>query len=69
LYTDGVEVAFWGTAGVDTERWHDELMGYRNLSAGELLSEFSDRIDREAGSLAPKDDLTIIIAEVGPEAQ
>jgi len=69
LYTDGVEVAFWGTAGVDTERWHDELMGYRNLSAGELLSEFSDRIDREAGSLAPKDDLTIIIAEVAPEGQ
>jgi sigma-B regulation protein RsbU (phosphoserine phosphatase) len=63
-YTDGVEVAFWGTAGVDTQRWHDELMGYRNLSAAQLLSEFSDRIDREAGSLEPKDDLTIIIAEV-----
>ena len=64
IYTDGVEVAFWGTAGVDTERWHHELMGYRSLRAGQLLAEFSDRIDREAGSLAPKDDLTIIVAEV-----
>jgi sigma-B regulation protein RsbU (phosphoserine phosphatase) len=69
VYTDGVEVAFWGTAGVDTQRWHEELMGYRNLSAGQLLSEFSDRIDRETGSLAPKDDLTIIIAEVLPDGE
>jgi serine phosphatase RsbU (regulator of sigma subunit) len=64
VYTDGVEVAFWGTAGIDTRRWHDELMGYRSLSAQQLLAEFADRLDRETGSLAPKDDLTIIVAEV-----
>ena len=51
----------------DTDRWHDELMAYRDLSTEQLLAEFSDRIDREAGSLAPKDDLTIIIAEVARE--
>ena len=64
VYTDGVEVAFWGTAGIDTDKWHEELMGYRKLTAEQLLAEFSDRLDRETGSLAPKDDLTIIIAEV-----
>ena len=41
-------------------------MGYRSLNAEQLLAEFSDRIDREAGSLSPKDDLTIIVAEVLP---
>ncbi len=69
LYTDGVEVAFWGTAGVDTDKWHEELMGYRSLTAEQLLAEFADRLDRETGSLAPKDDLTVIIAEVEADAE
>jgi len=67
LYTDGVEVAFWGTAGVDAQRWHEELVGHRSLSAEALLAQFSERVDREDGSLAPKDDLTIMIAEVQPD--
>lgn len=69
LYTDGVEVAFWGTAGVDTEKWHEELMGYKDLTAEQILAEFARRLDREAGSLAPKDDLTIVIAEVNANAE
>jgi serine phosphatase RsbU (regulator of sigma subunit) len=64
VYTDGVEVAFWGTAGVDTRRWHDELMSYRSLTAAQLLAGFADRLDGEAGSLAPKDDLTVVIVDV-----
>ena len=43
-------------------------MGYRSLSAEELLRAFAERLDGEAGSLAPKDDLTILIAEIAPDA-
>ena len=67
-YTDGVEVAFWGTAGIDTRRWHEELAAFRSLTPEQLLAEFADRLDREDGSLAPKDDLTMIVVEVGPAA-
>jgi len=68
-YTDGVEVAFWGTTGVDTSRWHEALLGCRGLTAEQLLAEFADRLDCEEGSLAPKDDLTVIIAEVQADEQ
>jgi sigma-B regulation protein RsbU (phosphoserine phosphatase) len=67
LYTDGVEVAYWGSTGIDTWRWQDELMKYASLTAEQLLAEFSQRLDQSAGSLEPKDDLTIIVAEVEPE--
>ena len=67
MYTDGVEVAFWGTAGVDTWRWQDELAQYGSIPAEQLLMEFSNKLDNSAGSLEPKDDLTIIVAEVEPD--
>jgi hypothetical protein len=35
----------------------------RSLSADAMLGEFSTRLDRQSGSLQPKDDLTIIAVE------
>ena len=64
LYTDGVEVAFCQDESVDTEMWRQELMSCRDLSTEQLLQTFADRIDGETGSLAPKDDLTMIVLEV-----
>lgn len=63
LYTDGIEVAF-GEGHADPHRWREELRGRRHLSSVQLLSEFSDQLDLENGSLAPKDDLTMILIEV-----
>ena len=68
LYTDGVEVAFSDGESKDgiggALRWREELHRRRLLSAEEMLTDFSDHLDRESGSLQPKDDLTIIILEV-----
>jgi serine phosphatase RsbU (regulator of sigma subunit) len=64
LYTDGIEVAFSDHETVDSERWKEELFSRRSCVTEELLNVFADRIDNEAGSLAPKDDLTIVVLEV-----
>jgi serine phosphatase RsbU (regulator of sigma subunit) len=64
LYTDGMEVAFCDEQVVDSQRWREELLARRDLPTEALLSAFADRIDNEAGSLAPKDDLTLLILEV-----
>jgi sigma-B regulation protein RsbU (phosphoserine phosphatase) len=64
LYTDGIEVAFCDDQFVDSQRWREELLARKGLPTDQLLGAFADRIDNEAGSLAPKDDLTVIILEI-----
>ena len=49
---------------VDTHRWREELHTRKHLPTEQLLKDFMDHIDRESGSLRPKDDLTIIVIEV-----
>ena len=66
VYTDGVEAAFHGTNGVEPWRWENEMGQYRGFTAEQLLAQFAERLDQSAGSLEPKDDLTIIIAEIEP---
>ncbi len=64
-FTDGVEVAFGGCAvAPDTERWTHEIALLHDLPAEQILTRLATRIDQEGGSLDPKDDLTIVIAEV-----
>ncbi len=64
IFTDGIEVAFADEDLKDTQRWREELYNRRTLATEQLLSEFADHIDKESGSLQPKDDLTIIAVEV-----
>ena len=64
VFTDGIEVAFADEDLKDTQRWREELYNRRTLTTEQLLSEFADHIDKESGSLQPKDDLTIIAVEV-----
>lgn len=64
LYTDGVEVLFSTGDTVDTEQWREEVMKRRHLPTAELLTDLSSYLDNECPSLDPKDDLTIIVAEV-----
>lgn len=63
LFTDGVEVAFSETEQVDPTQWLGELEARKTLSAEALLQSFAERIDANTGSLAPKDDLTMIAIE------
>ncbi len=64
LFTDGIEVAFSDDATADSARWRDELWMRRGLSSEELLKDFAEHVDKQAGSLSPKDDLTMIVVEV-----
>jgi sigma-B regulation protein RsbU (phosphoserine phosphatase) len=64
IYSDGVEVAFCDDQTIDPERWRHELKLRQHLSSEELLLDFANHVDNQAGSLAPKDDLTMIVVEV-----
>jgi len=64
IYSDGVEVAFSADQSIDPERWRQELIARREMSSEQLLIDFAERLDASSGSLAPKDDLTMIIVEV-----
>ena len=64
LYTDGIEVAFSDGQSIDADRWRRELLARVELPTEQLLIEFADRLDREAGSLEPKDDLTMVVVEI-----
>lgn len=64
VFTDGVEVAFSETEQVDPTHWLTELGSRRHLGAEALLESFAQRIDQNTGSLAPRDDLTMIAIEV-----
>ncbi|HMO86471.1 MAG TPA: PP2C family protein-serine/threonine phosphatase, partial [Lacipirellulaceae bacterium] len=66
IYTDGIEVAFAEDRGViDTQAWKRELQRRHQLTTAELLADFNRHLDSETGSLMPKDDLTLILVEVG----
>lgn len=64
IYSDGLEIAFAKDQTMDMRQWRAELYARRHLSMEQLLTDFSDHLDQEDGSLAPKDDLTIIVLEV-----
>jgi sigma-B regulation protein RsbU (phosphoserine phosphatase) len=64
VYTDGIEVAFADDHALNTQQWRLELENRRGMPVDRLLQELSENLDRETGSLAPKDDLSIIVAEV-----
>jgi serine phosphatase RsbU (regulator of sigma subunit) len=64
LFTDGIEVVFTDDQTMDTQRWRDELFARRHLTTEQLLADFAEHVDRESGSLTPKDDLTMIVMEI-----
>jgi serine phosphatase RsbU (regulator of sigma subunit) len=63
VYSDGVEIGLGGS-DVDTHRWQEEVQRRHTLPSQQLISELSEEMDRQAGSLQPKDDVTIILMEV-----
>ena len=64
IYSDGVEVCLGEEADSQQTEWHRQLLRLHPLPTAELLSELSRYVDSKAGSLAPKDDLTVIVAEI-----
>jgi serine phosphatase RsbU (regulator of sigma subunit) len=64
LYTDGIEVAFTDAKTMDTEQWRSELHGRRKMATDAMLTDLVRHIDSHGGSLAPKDDLTMVVLDV-----
>jgi serine phosphatase RsbU (regulator of sigma subunit) len=64
VYSDGVEVGFSDDQRLDTQQWRAELHARRHLTAEQLVHDFAAHLDRESGSLQPKDDLTMIVIEI-----
>lgn len=65
-FSDGVEVAFGeSTVSPSPDRWLQEIDRLHSLPADKIISALAEQLDGHSGSLDPKDDLTIVIAEVG----
>ncbi|MDP9173146.1 MAG: serine/threonine-protein phosphatase [Planctomycetota bacterium] len=64
IYSDGIEVAFADDQTMNTQQWRRELEARRDLPGDELLADLCKSLDRETGSLTPKDDLSVVIIEV-----
>lgn len=60
VYTDGIEVAFGADHLGDTQKWREELVSRQDEPVSAILDDLGKHIDVDAGSLAPKDDLTVI---------
>jgi sigma-B regulation protein RsbU (phosphoserine phosphatase) len=64
LFTDGIEVVFGGEKIIDSDQWAEELQRRRHMPTPAMLEHFSNQMEQSVGSLAPKDDLTIIVVEM-----
>jgi sigma-B regulation protein RsbU (phosphoserine phosphatase) len=64
LHSDGIESVFDDEMELgDCQPWQSELTRLRDMETADLLESFSKRLDRQSGSLEPKDDLTVIVLE------
>jgi phosphoserine phosphatase RsbU/P len=64
IYSDGIEVAFAQDQALDTRQWRQELENRRDLPTEQIVTELSEALDKETGSLQPRDDLSLIVVEV-----
>jgi len=63
FYSDGVELTFGSGAPSETDHWRTELQSRVHLPSADLINDLTAYLDNQQGSLAPKDDLTLIILE------
>lgn len=64
LFSDGIEVAFTEDREGQGERWKSELLKRRHLGAEDMVADLVKCLDGESGSLDPRDDLTLLVAEI-----
>ena len=68
LYTDGVELAFQKNPETDlqTTAYLQAFTSLANLPVHDMFRAIHEQLDNEAGSLSPKDDVTLVGLEVLP---
>jgi sigma-B regulation protein RsbU (phosphoserine phosphatase) len=64
VHSDGVDAVCSETGTEENGAWMRRLLGVRAQESARILSDFAHELDRKQGSLAPKDDLTIISVEM-----
>jgi phosphoserine phosphatase RsbU/P len=64
IHSDGMDAAFVSEEINSGKQWCVELSKQGKLETSQILSQLSSTLDKQAGSLRPKDDLTIIALEV-----
>jgi sigma-B regulation protein RsbU (phosphoserine phosphatase) len=65
IYTDGIELCYGSDLATASTRWRAEIEEHRSLSGEDLMARFTAQLEHESGSLAPQDDLTIVLLEIG----
>ncbi len=68
LYSDGMETVFMEGDRISPDLYRDQIEQVRHLSADEMLNELVRRMDSEAGSLNPRDDVTLVVCEIAADA-
>jgi len=64
LFTDGLEAAFWAANENAEDLWLTEHAArLANLPAEQFVEAMSARLDMQASSLHPQDDITLLVAE------
>lgn len=64
VYSDGLEVAFGEDVASQRGQWRQEILNRLHLSGEQIVVDLAEHLDRESGSLTPKDDLTVVVVEV-----
>jgi len=57
-------MAFAEAGRLSNERYRDQIQGARDLPVDRMLARLVDQMDREAGSLNPRDDVTVVALEI-----
>lgn len=64
LYSDGMETVFVDGDQFCTDLYRDYIEKVRHLSADEMLNDLVRHMDAQAGSLNPRDDVTLVVCEI-----
>lgn len=64
FYSDGIEVAFPEGEKPSPDRWKRELAAHHGNTTSSILESFAAALESIDTSLLPKDDLTVVVAEV-----
>lgn len=64
LYSDGLEMVFVEGEQLTSEAYREHLERSRGLSVERMLSDLAERMDQQAGSLNPRDDVTVVGLEI-----
>ncbi|MCG3179155.1 MAG: hypothetical protein BIFFINMI_01487 [Phycisphaerae bacterium] len=64
LYSDGLETVFVEEGQVTSELYRERITAMRHLPAAHMLQQMVQEMDRQAGSLNPRDDVTLVVMDV-----